>query len=325
MLSNLRVKPRRFGLVTGGAQKFEGTSRRAINYFPSSSLSPKSKVKLAFSNEKPILPQLISIEAAKVSGCIKMESERFKSRAAVLIYKGRVIACVYGSKAHPEQLFGTAGYVAMMSEISSVHSDVSSYALDEKVVLSAASMFHGEVFNASPEQDPKLSLSSCMKFIEELSASGSIAVADNSGRAVCLLYLSGSSLLGINSLHSSVREKDIRSIWQYLKNNPQAKIMANSFAPEDDSVNAFTFSMLSQSAQRPTAQSSAGVCSVTELAAVRNAANLVGVYSVKPVEPVKEVRSDRFISQRNLSAKQARQNSYAQSSYGNNAGMSGSA
>ena len=128
MLSNLRVKPRRFGLVTGGAQKFEGTSRRAINYFPSSSLSPKSKVKLAFSNEKPILPQLISIEAAKVSGCIKMESERFKSRAAVLIYKGRVIACVYGSKAHPEQLFGTAGYVAMMSEISSVHSDVSSYA-----------------------------------------------------------------------------------------------------------------------------------------------------------------------------------------------------
>ncbi len=324
MLSNLRVQPRLFSLVKAGAQKFEGSSRRAINYFPSSGLSPKSKVKLDFSNELPVLPQLISIEAAKLSGCIKMESKRFKSRAAVLIYKGQVIACVYGSKAHPEQLFGADGYVAMMSEISSVHSDVSSYILDEKVVLSAASMFHGEVFDTAPEQEPKLSLSGCMKFIEELSAPGSIAVADNSGQPVCLLYLSGGSLLGINSLHSSVREKDIRSVWQYLKNNPQSKILANSFAPEDDSVNVFTFSMLSQSAQRPAAQSRVGVCSVTELAAVRNAANLanlVGAYSVKPVDAAREVRSDRFISQRNLSAKQARLNSYAQSSYGNNAGI----
>ncbi len=131
MLSNLRVQPRLFSLVKASAQKFEGSSRRAINYFPSIGLSPKSKDKLAFSNEQPILPQLIGIEAAKLSGCIKMESRRFKSRAAVLIYKGQVIACVYGSKAHPEQVFGTDGYVAMMSEISSVHSDVSSYVLDE--------------------------------------------------------------------------------------------------------------------------------------------------------------------------------------------------
>jgi hypothetical protein len=324
MLSNLRVQPRLFSLVKAGAQKFEGSSRRAINYFPGSGLSPKSKGKLDFSNEQPILPQLVSIEAAKLSGCIKMESRRFKSRAAVLIYKGQVIACVYGSKAHPEQVFGTDGYVAMMSEISSVHSDVSSYVLDEKMVLSAASMFHGEVFNTSPEQDSKLSLSGCMKLIEELSSPGSIAVADNSGRAVCLLYLSGSSLLGINSLHSAVSEKDIRSIWQYLKNNPQAKIMANSFAPEDDSIDVITFSMLSQSAQRPAAQSRAGVCSVTELAAVRNAANLanlVGAYSVKPVDAAREVRSDRFISQRNLSAKQARQSAYVQSSSGINSSI----
>ena len=189
------------------------------------------------------------------------------------------------------------------------------------MVLSTASMFHGEVFKASPEQDPKLYLSGCMKLIEELSSPGSIAVADDSGRPVCLLYLAGSSLLGINSLHSAVSEKDIRSIWQYLKNNPQAKIMANSFAPEDDSIDVITFSMLSQSAQRPAAQSRAGVCSVTELAAVRNAANLanlVGAYSVKPVDAAREVRSDRFISQRNLSAKQARQSAYVQSSYGIN-------
>lgn len=69
-----------------------------------------------------------------------------------------MIACVYGGKANPEQIFGMQAYSAMMSEISSVNSKVVSYALDDKVALSAASMFHGQVFNASANGMPKYHL-----------------------------------------------------------------------------------------------------------------------------------------------------------------------
>lgn len=309
MLSNLRFRVGPFGRLKRGAKEFQGTSRRAINFFPGRGLSPKTRANLTLSNKQPILPQLISIEAQKLSGCIKMESNRFKSRSAALIYRGRVIACVYGSKARPEQVFGPEAYSLMMSEISSVNSEVTSYALTEEVVLSAASMFHGGVFNASPDQDNMESLSGCMQFIHDLAAPGSIAVADQGGNPVCFLYLSGGSLLGINSLNSAVKEKDMRSVRQYLQKNAQSQIMANSMVTENTSIDRLTFSMLGKSAQRPPAPEGAGrtgVCSVTELAAVRDAANLVGTYSVRPVEAPREVRSDRFISQRDLSAKQTK-------------------
>lgn len=311
MLSKLPVRQKHLSLISNNAQQFDGSSRRAISYFPGSGLSPKSKLKLSLNNEQPILPQLLKIEAAKLSGCVKMESSRYKSRSAALLYRGRVIACVYGSKANPEQIFGMQAYSAMMSEISSVNSKVVSYALDDKVVLSAASMFHGQVFNASAGKDAKVSLKSCLQFIEDNVAPGSVAVADQSGKPVCFLYLSGGSLLGINSLNSSVNEKDIRSVLQYLNKSPQSRIMSNSFAPEQDFESALTFSMLGQSNH-----SSASVCSDTELAALRNSAKLAGTYSLRPIEAPQEVRLDRFINQRDLAAKQAKLSHYAGSSYG---------
>ena len=92
--------------------------------------------------------------------------------------------------------------------------------------------------------------------------------------------------------------------------------MANAIDPENESINRLTFSVLGRSAQyAPTrdGRSRTGVYSVSELAAVRNAANLVGVYSVRPADGAATVRSDRFISQRDVSAKQTKVGTNAQS------------
>jgi hypothetical protein len=310
MLANLGVKIKEFARNRGAAN-FQGRSRRAINYFPGKSLAPDTWIRLALCNRQPLLPQLIGIEAEKLSGCVKIESQRFKSRSAVLIYRGRVIACVYGSKKVPQQLFGPEGYACIMSEISSVHVDVSSYVLNDEVVLSAASMFHGGIFNASHKEDPVRALSNCMQFIEDLAAPGSIAVVDQAGDPVCLLYVSGGSLLGINSLNSNVAEKDIRTLWQYLQKNPEAKVMANSIVTDNNSVIGLTFSLLGHPVNRSaagdsTTGSSLSGCSSGSISRVPGNAdysNLVAMYSVRPVERPLEVRSDRFISRRDVGAK----------------------
>ncbi len=305
MLSNLRFRVGPLGRIKRSAQEFQGTSRRAVNFLPGENLSPKSRANLSLSNKQPILPQLINIEAQKLSGCIKMESSRYKSRSAALLYKGRVIAAVYGSKSRPEQVFGQEAYGLMMSEISSVNSEVSSYILADDLVESAAAMFHGGVFNPAPAEDKLESLSGCMQFIHDLAAPGSIAVVDEEGHPVCFLYLSGGSLLGINSLNSLVKDKDIRSLKQYIQKH-QSEILANSMVTASSSIDALSFSLLGQSAAGSRPQSRLGVCSVSELNAVREAANLVGVYSFKPTEAARAVRSDRFISRRDLSAKQTK-------------------
>lgn len=301
MLANLRFRGP-LGRIKRPEPEFQGTSRRAINYLPGRNLSPKVGLNFSFSNRQPILPQLVSIEAQKLSGCIKMESSRFKSRSAALIYKGRVIACVYGSKSRSEQIFGPEAYGLMMSEINSVNSELVSYVLADELVESAAAMFHGGVISPSPAEDKLSSLADCMQYIHDLESPGSVAVLDEAGNPVCFLYLSGGSLLGINSLNGQVKDKDLRSLKQYIQRH-KAQIMANSMVTAGGEAEALTFSLLGQSAQPPAPQRGRGVCSVTDLDAVREAANLVGVYSFRPTEAAREVRSDRFISRRDLKAK----------------------
>lgn len=301
MLANLRFRGP-LGRIKRPEPEFQGTSRRAINYLPGRNLSPKVGLNFSFSNRQPILPQLVNIEAEKLSGCIKMESGRYKSRSAALIYKGRVIACVYGSKSRSEQVFGPEAYSLMMSEMNSVSSEVVSYVLADELVESAAAMFHGGVISPEPAQDKLESLAGCMQYIHDLESPGSVAVLDEAGQPVCFLYLSGGSLLGMNSLNAQVKDKDMHSLKRYIQRH-KAQIMANSLVTASSAAETLTFSLLGQSAPAVSAQSGRGVCSVTELEAVRDAANLVGVYSFKPTEAAREVRSDRFISRRDLSAK----------------------
>ena len=93
--------------------------------------------------------------------------------------------------------------------------------------------------------------------------------------------------------------------------------MANSIVTDNNSIIGLTFSLLGQSSQRSvTGESTAslgtssgagivnavGTVSYTDLAAVR-AANLVSIYSIRPVERPQEVLQDRFVSFRDHNAK----------------------
>lgn len=286
MLSYLSVKLRE--LVSRNRSKNQSfTYRRAINYFPSQSLSPKTKTSLAISQRLPLLPQLISIEAQKLSGCVKTESSKFKSRSAMLLYKGQVIASVYGSKKNPQQLFGSDAYTMILNELGSVHVELSSYILQDEVVLSAASMFHGQVFHPQKSENAVAALSECLDFIDSFAGPASIAVVDKDGNAICLLYVFGNGLLGINSLNTSVSEKDINSLWQYLKKHPDSQIMANSIIADNVSILGLTFSLMGQNRKHSVP------CKTVFDPEV---ANLVSKYSFKPTDNAPGVQVDRFIA-----------------------------
>ena len=72
MLSNLRFRVGPLGRIKRGAQEFQGTSRRAVNFLPGQNLSPKSRVNLALSNKQPILPPLLIMEKPPTSRAIQM-------------------------------------------------------------------------------------------------------------------------------------------------------------------------------------------------------------------------------------------------------------
>src|SRR5271155_2340599 len=63
-----------------------------------------ARTTMALSSGMTILQQLLNFEAQRLTGCVKIEAPRFMSRAGILIVRGKVLACVYGSKSVPCQL-----------------------------------------------------------------------------------------------------------------------------------------------------------------------------------------------------------------------------
>jgi hypothetical protein len=121
---------------------YSGINRRAVSLFPGESFAEGS-THFELTNKSTVRQQLLNVEAQHVTCCVKIDSPKFKSRSALLIVQGRVLACVYGSLRVPEQVFGKDAYQQLMSEITHMGNVFDSYLLNDRLVLAAGSMFHG--------------------------------------------------------------------------------------------------------------------------------------------------------------------------------------
>jgi hypothetical protein len=120
---------------------YEGGNRRAASLFP----APKdiNQHEIARTKNVRYHQLLVSLEGNQRSCCLKILSPRRKSRAAILVYRGRVLGCVYGRKDIDYQMVGHEAHTLALTEIANPGNILDAYELPEELVLASASMFHG--------------------------------------------------------------------------------------------------------------------------------------------------------------------------------------
>ena len=122
---------------------YSGASRRAVSLMPGP--STKNTQDIALNDQSKFRQLLLSVEGNQSSCCIKVTSPRNKSRAALLVFRGRAIGCIYGNKRLERQLFGQEAYGCILADIAHQNNTIDAYLLSEDLVLAAASLFNGEV------------------------------------------------------------------------------------------------------------------------------------------------------------------------------------
>ncbi len=122
-----------------------GSNRRAVGLVPFPTKSSQREV----SEAKQVRYQqlLISIEGKQSTCCLKVVSPKRKSRSALLIFRGRVLGCIYGRKDLETQILGQNAFQPLIDDLSLPDSFVDTYILPEDLALAAGSLFHGEVFH----------------------------------------------------------------------------------------------------------------------------------------------------------------------------------
>jgi hypothetical protein len=272
-------------------EDYSGINRRAVSLFPGESFA-ESSTHLALTNKSTVRQQLLNVEAQHITCCMKIDSPKFKSRSALLIVQGRVLACVYGSLKIPQQVFGKGAYEQLMTEITHIGNIFDSYVLNDRLVLAAGSMFHGELYNASRDRPAADALKFVVEQFEACETPGSIALVDEFERPVCLIYFSNREIIGLYSFLSEIKVQDMKTLVDYLKSHPRTKVMASMLNLADyNLLRDLTFSLSGINGEEQPARAP-DQFTHDQL----DAARLILMKTIKPRNQPEAVRGDRFIS-----------------------------
>jgi hypothetical protein len=174
------------------------SNRRALAWLP----VPPSKQdhEVAETDSLRLQSLLLSIESRALSCCIRVFSPTSKSRSALLIYKGRIIGTVFGSRDEPDQIFGRPAFDRAMADLLAPGNVLDAYRLSNELVLASASLFH-DGLSAALERDSAIETYSCTADAMIANKStGCIACMASSESLVSVTYFFEGKIIGVYSV-----------------------------------------------------------------------------------------------------------------------------
>jgi hypothetical protein len=187
---------------------------------------------------------LLALEANETTCCLYTTSRFYKSRAAALVFRGRMLGCVYGSKHMEGQLFGQAAFDYMHRELSHRETELDAYALDEALALAAASMFHGTVIDSTGRDDPAASFRAACETLKYYNRPGTIFILDGTAQAIFAAYFFRGKTVGAFSFDDGWLNPQYESAEPYLKAAKKVEVVGGMLAASSvEEVEKLTFSL----------------------------------------------------------------------------------
>jgi len=200
-----------------------GVSRRATNLLPSPVTTSDVLLKGASINGYSNL--LLSLEANQKSGCLVIQSEKNKSRSGILIFRGRILGCMYGQKNLKNYLFGGNAYEQALRDLQSIKKTVDVYGLKDEIVIAAAALFHGPAFE-EPDMTPVSFVNEVMGQLVESNVPGCIVMTDKVDNASFMVYVFAGQIVGVHSSKKGWIHPDLPTVHKYLNKFPNQRVQA---------------------------------------------------------------------------------------------------
>jgi hypothetical protein len=245
---NLRSQIRR---VCAGESEATSANRRAIGLLPSPAAQARREVFRCAEIKYHQL--LLQVEARQSTCCVRVMCPSGKSRAAILIFRGRVLGCVYGNKRFNHQKFGEEALKYTLSDMIAQDTMVEVYLLTEEIALAAASMFNSKIMSARANDDPYDLLERGVHGLMRTKSPGCIIINNCEGHAVCMIYLFGGKIVAVYSFIEGWMEPNFESAELCLSSVPEPQVLASALTARSiDEVLAQSFSLTGLNDRRAT-------------------------------------------------------------------------
>jgi hypothetical protein len=219
----------------------QGANRRAINLVPLPVVQDAHEI--AQSHRVRYHQLLVSIEAKQSTCCIRVISETSKSRAAILVFRGRVLGCLYGSKFEAEQVFGEEAHQRAMSELAKPSNIIDTYLLSEELVLAGGALFHGHPVEHAGGTAEQI-FESVVCNLMHSNVPGCVVINSENNEALCMVYIFKGQIIGVYSFSEGWIQSTYEAALAYVLSQPNPQVMASALAARNiKEVETMTFSL----------------------------------------------------------------------------------
>ncbi len=175
---------------------------------------------------------ITDMEGGMRTGCVKATCEERLSRAAMLIYKGRCVGCIYGCKSMNETHPTEQSLQFMLNDLKVDGAKVQVYDLPDSVTLAMSALFMGYPVNRSDDLDAKSYMDYLLGWFTDKGQTACLAIQLPSAAATCLVFVHGGKYIGSFYVEDQHFSDDINYVYGLLEKDPQAAVEASILPPE---------------------------------------------------------------------------------------------
>ncbi len=181
---------------------------------------------------------ITDLEGGMRTGCVKAVCESRLSRSAMLLYKGRAVGCIYGSKSDPTDKPTEVALQAMLADLESPDTVVTIYDLPQDISLSMSSTFLGYPVQPQPNLTPTQYLEFILDWFSKQGGIATIAAQLTTG--LCLGYIYEGKYRGAFYVETQEFNEEIDFLYQLVASDSDP-MLAVSILPNEMHSNAVRF------------------------------------------------------------------------------------
>jgi hypothetical protein len=219
----------------------DGCNRRTIGLLPLPSMRQEHEI--VETDSLKLKQQLLSLEARSISCCIRVFSNNAKSRSALLIYRGRLIGCVFGRRDLSAQVYGKPAFENIMDDLLAPSNVIDAYPLSDELVLASASLFHGGLNELFDGAHALQIYPNCARMMLNNRRTGCIVINSDDDSTVCITYIFEGRIVGVYSFSQGWLTKTVAAALDCIESRVNVSIALSVLPVETEFAGALTESL----------------------------------------------------------------------------------
>lgn len=206
-----------------------GATRRATGMMPVAS----SEHEIAHTGSLRFHELIVSLEGNQRTGCLRIISPKRKSRSAILIYRGRVMGCLYGSRKLDWHFMQQEAHREALADLAAPGNILDAYELPEELVLASSSMFSGQMLELDLNQQADGMMDQALRSIAETRLPGCVVVSTMDDEMVSMVYMFDGKIIGVFSAQSGWVKPSYEAAMQHVFSAKPTKVLASYLTVAD--------------------------------------------------------------------------------------------